>query len=244
MPAPGPRPVRVGTERHERRSSPVPPACATAPGRGYGQGVAHEPDECAEVECGVDLGAQFCEHCGRDRDWYTSTRSTYRDCPTCRAACCADCWNVADGACLKCAPYRLVDAPAHERVVIASGPARGETSPAADPYADLRADPNVATARPRPTRTLGAVQIDSGIHAPGAARWEPDATPIAFAAPVHVGAGPGRRAGRIGVAASAAWIIVVAVAVAAFGASPNRAQAPAEAPPAGLPSPSAIPASD
>jgi hypothetical protein len=60
------------------------------------------------VECTVDLGTQFCERCGRDRDSFASARNEYRDCPACGAACCADCWNLVDGACLACAPFRLV----------------------------------------------------------------------------------------------------------------------------------------
>ena len=46
----------------------------------------------------MDLGTQFCERCGRDRDSYASARNTYHDCPACGAACCADCWNLVDGA--------------------------------------------------------------------------------------------------------------------------------------------------
>jgi len=113
----GARSVPVGTEGNERRSLPVQPARAMAPGRGYGHEVAHPPGECAGTGCSVNRGAQFCEHCGRDRDWFVSAQSTYRDCPTCGAACCADCWNLGDGACLRCAPFRLVDAPGPRRIV-------------------------------------------------------------------------------------------------------------------------------
>ncbi|HYN48728.1 MAG TPA: hypothetical protein VER83_07655, partial [Candidatus Nanopelagicales bacterium] len=99
--------------------------------------MAHPPGECAGVERTVDVASQFCERCGRDRDSFASARNTYRDCPSCGAACCADCWNLVDEACLKCAPFRLMDATTRPRILVAPTPAAGTTD-SADPYADLR----------------------------------------------------------------------------------------------------------
>jgi hypothetical protein len=143
----------------------------------------------------VDLGAQFCERCGRDRDTVTSGRAAYRDCPRCGAACCPDCWNLVDRGCLRCAPFRLIDSPAARWVVAMPALVEG-ARPAADPYRDLRADlppaPKPSAAPPRPAR-------------------------------------PRRRAGRIAIAAGAAWIVVAGLAVAALGASPGPATGPAPA---------------
>jgi len=141
------------------------------------------------VECMVDLGAQFCERCGRDRDTVTSARSAYRDCPRCGAACCADCWNLVDEGCLKCAPFRLIDPPTPRWIIALPAPVEG-ARPVADPYRDLRAGQPPAQAPP----------------ADRARR-----------------ARPRRRAGRIAIAAGAAWMVVAGLAVAALGASPGPA---------------------
>lgn len=109
----------------------------------------------------MDEAIQFCERCGRDRDAFVASRATFRDCPACGSACCPDCWNLVDGACLACAPFRLraetsrshvlpapgidgfgaVTAPPAERPAV---PAQGPARPAADPYADLRDAPGTA----------------------------------------------------------------------------------------------------
>jgi hypothetical protein len=170
----------------------------------------------------VDLGTQFCERCGRDRDSFPSARNLYRDCPACGAACCADCWNLVDGACLACAPFRLIDGTTPPRIVIPAVPGAAVAGAAADPYADLRSDP---------------AQLDSWEASWGTARQRPKEMPPAGAAPTSAApdawravvaasepaakARPRRRAGRIGLAASAAWVVVGALAVAALGASPG-----------------------
>ena len=54
--------------------------------RAYRRRVAHPRGYGAGAEWTVDLGTQFCERCGRDRDTVASARGTYRDCPSCGAA--------------------------------------------------------------------------------------------------------------------------------------------------------------
>ena len=186
----------------------------------------------------MDLGTQFCERCGRDRDSFASARNTYRDCPACGAACCADCWNLVDGACLACAPFRLLDTTAPPRIVVAATPAPGPRA-AADPYADLRGgeppldawDANRGTARQRPKEAPHPGPSQPSVAA------EPWRTGLAEAEPAPARA-KRRRAGRVGLAASAAWVVVAGLAVVALGASP-RAQV--EAPPEASPSIEASP---
>jgi hypothetical protein len=211
----------------------------------------------------VDLGTQFCERCGRDRDTVTSARGAYRDCPRCGAACCADCWNLVDGACLKCAPFRLTEPPAARWVVVAPAAGKGGAGggvgavvggawPKADPYRDLRAEPRVdqpaverRTAWQQPARRPAAEQ-DTDV--PEARQREPRPTatqPIAATAPAATTAPaarsrPRRRAGRIGLAAATAWVVVAALAVAALGASPGRAPATLETPSVEAPPPNEI----
>ncbi len=160
----------------------------------------------------MDFGTQFCERCGRDRDTVTSARAAFRDCPSCGAACCADCWNLVDGACLKCAPFRLTDPPTSRWVMVAPAPV-GDARPVVDPYRDLRADQPPAE-RP-PAWQLQAQQPTAATPADRARKR--------------------RRAGRIGIAAGGAWFVVAVLAVAAFGASPGRAPAMVETPPAEAP---------
>ncbi len=186
----------------------------------------------------MDLGTQFCERCGRDRDSFPSARNEYRDCPACGAACCADCWNLVDGACLACAPFRLIDATTRPRIVIAPTAAAGPVS-SADPYADLRGgeappdawDGTRGTARQRPKGTPPA-----GVSPPPLG---PDGrvTSVADGAAAVTARRPVRRAGRLGLAASAAWVVVAMLAVVALGASPQaRVPAPPEATPWIVPS--------
>jgi hypothetical protein len=193
------------------------------------------------VECTVDLGTQFCERCGRDRDSFASARNEYRDCPACGAACCADCWNLVDGACLACAPFRLVESTTRPRIVVAPQ-AVTEMPAAADPYADLRgsAPPldawdatwGAAHQRPKETQPAGVARpasvptnrpaqaLDDSVRNPARAR--------------------GRRAGRVGMAAGGAWVVVAMLAVVALGATPGaRVPAPTEDTPRVVPSPAA-----
>ncbi len=190
----------------------------------------------------MDLGTQFCERCGRDRDSFASARNTYRDCPSCNAACCADCWNLVDGACLACAPFRLLDT-APPRIVVTPAAAAAPAGPA-DPYADLRAeepalgawDATRSTARQRPKDTAPAGET--------AALAAPDAWRAVLAESSPVATGRKRRhAGRIGLAASAAWVVVAGLAVVVLGASPQAVVlAPPAATPSAVPSPAATPA--
>jgi hypothetical protein len=220
----------------------------------------------------VDLGIQFCERCGRDRDALVGARAAFRDCPSCGAACCPDCWNLVDAACLACAPFRLRAETSRSRVVApeelaaVAGPnpsAPGQAAPSAagpggdvgsvrvvpatdghgaapgsvDPYAELRGTaPSIlggwegtrATARQRPR------EAPASGAAPSA---DPDAwrAVVAAAEPPRVRR-PRRRAGRLGLSAAVAWVVVVGLAVAALGASPDDAAAvPVAAPPSATP---------
>ena len=219
--------------------------------RDYRRRVARPPGDRAGVEWTVDLGTQFCERCGQDRDTVTSARGAYRDCPRCGAACCADCWNLVDAACLKCAPFRLVDPPASRHVVAApaaialpvssggdSGPAPGAAAPA-DPYRDLRDDdvagqPTVER-RPawkQPTRRPAAqpdtISPQTAARPPVQPPVRPAATQqVAMAAP-SARSRPRRRAGRVGLAAATAWVVVAAIAMVAFGSTPGMTPAPLE----------------
>ena len=190
----------------------------------------------------MDLGTQFCERCGRDRDSLVSTRNTYRDCPSCGAACCADCWNLVEGACLVCAPFRLVDATTPPRIVVAAAPLASSTD-GADPYADLRGaepvlgswDASWGTARQRPKEAAPAGIAPLQV-APDA--WR---AVIAEAEPVAART-KGRRAGRIGLAAGAAWVVVAGLAMVALGASPQATvPVPPEATPTVAPTEVATP---
>ena len=190
------------------------------------------------MEWTVDLGTQFCERCGRDRDTVASARGTYRDCPSCGAACCADCWNLADGACLKCTPFRLTDPPTARRVVVppaavaapvtAGGPtgARPGAGTTVDPYRDLREgshpDQPVVERRPawqQPARRPAArPDLDAPVAAPQPGSNLVAAQPVAAtrtvaAATPTAKSRPRRRAGRIGLAAVAAWVVVGTIAV-------------------------------
>jgi hypothetical protein len=196
----------------------------------------------------VDTGTQFCERCGRDRDSFAAGRNAYRQCPACAAACCADCWNLVDGACLACAPFRLAESTVRPRIVVAAGPPPAATN--GDPYADLRAglDPGdtwggsrpAARQRPRDVPPTGAAPVPV---APDAWRTAVSGTTSA------PGRRPRRRAGRIGVAASVAWVVVGGLAVAALGATPagsvpaavEARPAPTAAPLVDAPEPSATP---
>jgi hypothetical protein len=221
------------------------------------------------MESMVDLGAQYCERCGRDRDTVASAHGSYRGCPSCGAACCADCWNLVDGACLKCAPFRLVAPPtarqavaAQAAIVVRPGGGAGEggkvggvkggqggvgDEPAADPYRDLRegprldqpaverrpawqqparrpthADPDLVPApapQPgsQPTATQRLVATATATQ-PGSPLT---ATQRLMAAAPATRSRPKRRAGRIGLAAGAAWVVVAAISMVAFGASPG-----------------------
>jgi hypothetical protein len=188
----------------------------------------------------VDLGTQFCERCGRDRDSFASARNTYRDCPACGAACCADCWNLVDGACLACAPFRLVESTTRPRIVV-SPQAVAERPATSDPYADLRGS---------------APPLDAWDATWGAAHQRPKETPPAGIArpasvPTKLAPAPGdsvpsparrgsRRAGRVGMAAGGAWVVVAMLAVVALGATPGaRVPAPTEDTPRLVPSPAA-----
>ncbi len=194
--------------------------------------------------CSVDLGSQFCERCGRDRDTYPSARNLYRDCPECGAACCADCWNLVEGACLKCTPFRLTSATTQPRIVVPAAAATPAevASAATDPYADLRAeapqvdawDASRSAARQRPKDAPPAGTI--GAAAPDA--WRS----VVAAADPPPRARPRRRAGRIGLAATMAWVVVGALSVAVLGASPDGAAViPAEAPGPSAPAPTIAP---
>jgi hypothetical protein len=156
----------------------------------------------------VDLGAQFCERCGRDSDSFASAHVSLHACPGCGVTCCSDCWNLVDGACLKCAPFRLVETPRREGTVLAAGSAAGGAR-----MADLHASPVAAS---RPARATAAASRR---------------------------ARPGRRAGRIGIAAAGAWVIVAAMAVATLGAFPGRPGASGEGSSGGSPAID-VPASD
>lgn len=176
------------------------------------------------MERTVDPGTQFCERCGRDRDSFASARNTYRDCPSCEAACCADCWNLVDGACLACAPFRLTDATTRPRIVIAANLAPGTAR--VDPYADLRSDPGTLPAPGAWDTTRGAArQRPPGVASSGLA---PSSTHHDLGPAANAGSStaslrrPRRRAGRVGLAASAAWVVVGALAVVVLGASPAR----------------------
>jgi hypothetical protein len=153
----------------------------------------------------VDLGAQFCERCGRDSDSFASAHVSLHACPGCGVTCCSDCWNLVDGACLKCAPFRLVETPRREGTVLAAGSAAGGAR-----MADLHASRMTASMPARATATASRR------------------------------ARPGRRAGRIGIAAAGAWVIVAAMAVVTFGAVPGRPGAPGQGPPAASPAANAL----
>ncbi len=141
----------------------------------------------------MDLGAQFCERCGRDSDSFASAHISLHACPGCGVTCCSDCWNLVDAACLKCAPFRLAETPRRAGTAVAAGSAAGGAR-MADVHASLVATPAPASATATANRR----------------------------------AGPGRRAGRVGIAAAGAWVIVAAMAVATFGAFPGRPGAPAD----------------
>ena len=188
----------------------------------------------------MDLGTQFCERCGRDRDSFASNSNAYHDCPACGAACCADCWNLVDGACLACAPFRLTDATARPRIVIPATQPSSPVAGAADPYADLRVDATAAeTWSSRPAARQRAVDAPPAGDAPTVA---PDAWRAVVAQADPPPRSPRRRAGRIGLAASAAWLVVGALAVAALGATPgSRPPAAVEATPSPTPAPTPAP---
>jgi hypothetical protein len=202
--------------------------------------------DCTGAECTVDLGIQFCERCGRDRDTLVGARAAFRNCPSCGAACCEDCWNLVDGACLVCTPFRLVDLPARPRVVVAAELAATPIpdAEAADLYANLRGgeatdggwESSWNTGRPRPREivALGATPT----VAPDA--WR---AVLAETAPPPPRRGT-RRAGRLGLAAATAWVVVAGLAVVALGASPRGGgpvagdvTAPATASPTAAPTP-------
>lgn len=195
----------------------------------------------------MDEAIQFCERCGRDRDAFAASRAAFRDCPACGSACCPDCWNLVDGACLACAPFRLRAETSRSHVVPAPGidgfgaatapPAEGPAHPAPDPYADLRDAPGAARGVDPFGRPLGPGVPGTWEASRPAARQRPREAPAAGVAPgthapdawrsVVAAAEPPpprrrrRRSGRVAVAAVASWIFVAALAVAALGANPG-----------------------
>jgi hypothetical protein len=217
----------------------------------------------------VDLGIQFCERCGRDRDALVGARAAFRDCPSCGAACCPDCWNLVDDGCLVCAPFRLRAETSRSRVILptelamaagsdpsgadhlvdsatAPGLLAGATGPAPaderhggpapgtiDPYADLRGAAPAVLGGWEGTRTTARQRPREAPAAGAAPSTDPDAwrAVVAAAEPPRVRR-PRRRAGRLGLSAVVAWIVVAGIAVAALGASPgDTAAAPVAAPP-------------
>lgn len=221
------------------------------------------------MECTVDLGIQFCERCGRDRDAFVGARAAFRDCPSCGSACCPDCWNLVDGGCLACAPFRLHAETSRSRVVVppaleaAAGPATAAgqvaasaipgpatdhvatgTPPAGDPYADLRgaaSDPLGGWEGARPTARQRPREAPPAGVAPSVS---PDAwRGVVAAAEPPTARRPRRHARRLGLSAVVAWIVVAGLAVATIGASPgDTAAVPVAAPPTAMPTAPPTPA--
>jgi hypothetical protein len=148
----------------------------------------------------VDEAIQFCERCGRDRDAFAASRAAFRDCPACGSACCPDCWNLVDGACLACAPFRLRAETSRSHVVPAAGidgygtaaapPAEGPAPPserpphpAPDPYADLRDAPGTASGIDPFGRPVDPGVLGSWEATRSTARQRPREAPAAGAAP-------------------------------------------------------------
>ena len=158
---------------------------------------------------GAELDAQFCERCGRDRESFASAGISLHACASCAVVCCSDCWNLVEGACLRCAPFRI-DLKAGERSSVVAGTGATEgTRPGASERATEAPSPG-------PTDRWSLV-------APGPSRKAPietveRAAVVALPLASH---GSRRHAGRIGLAASLSAVIVVAVALVAFGASPG-----------------------
>ena len=196
---------------------------------------------CAAVECRVELEARFCERCRRDEESFASAGVSLHSCPSCGVVCCSDCWNLVEGRCLGCAPFRLdlTDEPRTHRT-----PAPGlDKMNAADAPASVH--PEVPLAASPASRAPKAGRSARGRWArkPGET---PSAVPTAEAVLVEatrrprMPQSPRRRAGRIGLAASFSWVIVIALAMVAFGAAPNQVPSIA-APPQVLPSSDATP---
>jgi hypothetical protein len=198
----------------------------------------------------VDLGVQFCERCGRDSDGFASAHISLHTCPGCGVTCCSDCWNLVDAACLKCAPFRLVEPPRRAGTTLPAALTPGGAALPAWHADGPRAarppeDPPRVTKRPSPPTARLAPEQREGLDPAPVVR----ASPVAPSSPaedpraVSSRARPGRRAGRIGIAAAGAWVIVAAMAVAAFGAFPGRPGATGEGSAAASPAANA-PASD
>lgn len=183
----------------------------------------------------MDLGIVFCERCGRDRDAFATTRPAFRACPSCGSACCPDCWNLLDEACLACAPFRLRAETSRSHVVpIATGPAARATSPAArDGAADRYAELRDRTAPPAPGGSPSPLDSWEATRATARQRSHeqppmgppptlaPDAWRSAVAGEPPVARPSRRRRGRVALAAAGGWVVVGVLAVAALGASPG-----------------------
>jgi hypothetical protein len=196
----------------------------------------------------VDEAIQFCERCGRDRDAFAASRAAFRDCPACGSACCPDCWNLVEGACLACAPFRLRAETSRSHVVPVAGdhgeatappgsPAAPASAPHAplDPYADLRDGPGTTTDVDALGRPVGPGILGTWDATRPSARQRPRDAPAAGNAPalaapdawraVVAAADPvpparrRRRSSRVAVAAVAGWVFVGALAVGALGAN-------------------------
>jgi hypothetical protein len=184
----------------------------------------------------VDLGIVFCERCGRDRDAFATTRAAFRACPSCGSACCPDCWNLLDEACLVCAPFRLRAETSRSHVVpIATGPVGQAAAPAArdgaaDPYAELRdrTAPPASGGSPSPLDRWEATRATARqrSHEQPPMGPPPALAPDAWRSVVAAGGPPierpsRRRRGRVALAAVGGWLVVGVLAVAALGASPG-----------------------
>jgi len=196
----------------------------------------------------MDLEAQFCERCGRDSSEFASAHLAFHDCPSCGVTCCSDCWNLVEAACLRCAPFRLPDGPNPGPAALMPGRLVAASPTAETPSASASTvgrrgttpAPRVRRAPPGPRWAQGSAAAP-GEHADAPALAGHAAVgvapPIATAEPVAGvisvrGASRGRgRAGRVGIAASGAWVVVAALAVAAFGATPTRPRRRSRRPP-------------
>ena len=175
---------------------------------------------CARYGCSVELRAQFCESCGRDGDSFASAGISIHACPRCGVASCSDCWNGVDGACLRCAPFRLLDSSSPPAVISPRKPNPAARIGDGHEIVGPKGDPPVMTRKVPSTRQARAGLSDRGSHAQKAAPRERPAKPrVAITDRVDGRIGRALPIRPIGVAASCAWVLVAALAVAALGTS-------------------------
>ena len=118
----------VGGRRRRRKPHPSGTTrwVREAPIRRYGQSMAHR-NGLRRFGVSVEFGARFCERCGRDQDSFASAGISLHSCTSCGVVCCSDCWNLVEGACLRCAPFRL-DPSSLPRTLSAPAPDVGEVN--------------------------------------------------------------------------------------------------------------------